>query len=115
MIAAVGAMIAAVVSTMMIVLPEDRSGDRQNPLYWAAILPLLAWAYGLAGFSGWAVRLVGPALFLAPFMTLSATVVAFHARHAIDGVFVAALGFTMCACVLGLRALGRARRTLGKL
>jgi hypothetical protein len=71
LIASLLSIIAALLPTMALVLPDDRPSDRLNPAYWAMILPICAWAYGLVGFSPWALRLVNPALWLGAAIALA--------------------------------------------
>jgi hypothetical protein len=94
-IAAVVCMIAGVVAGLGSLLPNDRSVDRSNPAYWVIILPLGVWAYGLTGFSAWALRLVRPALVVGPAVCGIAVVI-----EAADGRGVLLSGVALVLAVL---------------
>jgi hypothetical protein len=105
-VAAVICMIVAAVAGLGLLLPDNRSGDRSNPVYWMVILPLGVWAYGLTGFSDWALRLVRPALVVGPVVCVVVAGVAIANGRGVvlPGV---ALGLALMAGGLGLVLFGK--------
>lgn len=76
---AIVSVLAAVLALLGLVISGGQAEARANPLYWLILLPVAWWGGGLSGFGARQVRLMTPAIILAPL--LAAMCLAIAARR----------------------------------
>jgi hypothetical protein len=76
MLAALAACVPATLGWVGVLIDPAAGPHRASPVFWLIVLPLAAWAYGLVGFSIWALRLLRPILLAAPLAAAVACAVA---------------------------------------